>query len=152
MVFKHTEYRGRKGQPGVSAHTDLLGLRHGGQLMELSGSSWKIVTGVVGASLRTLSQKKQSCRLASKLESCGVRRVDFRMGAWRGLSVPMDQSSTGPGGHFCMPVQSYDGQGAAPGLRGRYCVFCRARRLGGRGAGVGFCSSSDAHQQARGTD
>ncbi|KAF3071816.1 hypothetical protein CFAM422_005957 [Trichoderma lentiforme] len=34
----------------------------------------------------------------------------------------MDQSSTGPGGHFCMPVQSYDGQGAASGLRGRYCV------------------------------
>lgn len=36
--------------------------------------------------------------------------------------MPMDQSSTGPGGHFCMPVQSYDGQGAAPGLRGRYCA------------------------------
>lgn len=60
------QLRGRNGQLGVSAHTDLLGLRHGGQLMQLGGGSWTIVTGVVGASLRTLSQKKAEVQVGKQ--------------------------------------------------------------------------------------
>lgn len=89
---------------GVRVHTDLLCLRHGGQLMELESDSW----GVFGwcrcqSKLKTRSVAKNSRERVGKRKLWCAQNWDLPMGAFGGVYPVVDGATTG----LCMPVQSY---------------------------------------------